>query len=121
MNLSRICRWPVALALGAAATAALADRYVVYNDVYARAAPVEVVRVERVAPVEVVAYNERHVSAAPVVVERNYSYVAPRETIVVQAEPVYTATYVYDWRHPQWGHHIDRGLFNRRGPNDFGR
>ena len=125
--MNRIARLGIALALGACATAASAqvvERYVTYGgDVYVRPAPVEVVRVENAAPREVIVYDARY--AAPAVVARDYSYrdypyAGPRETIVVQAAPGYSYP-MYDPRHPQMGHLIDQGLFNRRGPNDFGR
>ena len=125
MNRTRIARLGIALALGACATAASAqvvERYVTYggDGYYVRQYPVEVVRVENPAPREVIVYDARYAAPAPAVVARDYSYLGPRETIVVQAEPSYSYP-MYDPRFPQMGHLIDHGLFNRKGPNDFGR
>lgn len=116
----------VSLVLGCAATGASAavayypDGYVVYDPTP------NVVRVERVSVPEVVTYNDRYVyyttPETPRVVER---YVSPRETVVVNAERMYVPSVPdssqWNPRHPHWGHLIDHGLFNRTGPNDFGR
>jgi hypothetical protein len=126
MNRHQIVPLGIALAVGCAATTASAA-YVTYRDVYVGPAPVEYVRVERVTAPEVITYDRyvvRSVPATSRVVER---YVAPRETILVQADPIVVSggpRYVsnnWDSRHPHWGHLIDHGLFNRKGPTDFGR
>ena len=124
MKNRRIAPLGVALALAFTATAASAE--VVYTETYVSPAPYEVVRVERVAGSDVVTYPDGYVvynTQSPRVVERYYP---PRETVVIQADPVYVTApgypYAYaDPRHPSWGHLIDYGLFNREGPNDFGR
>ena len=127
MNRPRIAPLGIALAMSCAATAASATVY--YRDTYVTREPVQVVRVERVAAPEVIHYPDGYVTYtavdSPRIVERRY--LAPRETVVVQADPVVvTATPYYPsahWnpRHPHWGHLIDYGLFNRQGPSDFGR
>ena len=130
MNRPRIAPLGIALALGCTATAASATVY--YRDTYVTREPVQVVRVERVTAPEVVTYPDGYVTYtsvdSPRIVERRY--LAPRETVVVQADPVvvtgtaYYSTYPtthWDPRHPEWGHLIDYGLFNRQGPTDFGR
>lgn len=123
MNRPRIASIGITLALAGAATAASATT--VYREVYVSPEPAPMVRVERVAAPDVI-YEERYVTyAAPErtrVVER---YVEPRERIVVEAAPlaVPRAPLPAEWnpRHPHWGHLINYGLFNRQGPNDFGR
>jgi hypothetical protein len=42
-----------------------------------------------------------------------------RRALAINEAPAY-APPQYDPRHPHTGHLIDRGLFNRTGPNDFG-
>ena len=126
MNRPRIAALAAAVALGCAATASAAVLY--YPEGYVTYEP-RTVRIERVTAPEVVTYDDRYVyyttNESPRVVER---YVAPGETVVVQSDPIvvnatpyYSANNMYDSRHPQWGHLLDHGLFNRRGPNDFGR
>ena len=114
------------IALAAAASATTASAYTTYREVYVSPAPAPVVRVETVATPRVVTYDQGYVTYntyEPRYVER--SYVAPSETVVVQADPVvvnaprYYDTYAY--APSQWGQLIDQGLFNRRGQNDFGR
>ncbi len=127
MNRPRIAPLGIALALGLTATVASATHgdslYRTHRgDIYVHPAPVEVRRVEYVAPGEVIRYTDHYVTPAPatnVVVEREY-YVAPRETIVVQADASYPYAFA-DPLHPHWGHLLDYGLFNSYGPNDFGR
>ena len=126
MNRPLIARAGIALALALGATAAAAahgDRWYGTHrgDVYVQTTPIEVTRVERAMPGEVVVYSDRYVAPSTVVVERDYAYVTPRERIVVQADPYYGSTAMYDPRHPDWGHLIDYGLFNRDYPNHFGR
>ena len=115
-------RTPIALlgaALALSSTAALAaagDRWHGSNRYdYSRTEPVEVTRV---APAEVLAYEERYERTypAPVYVEREYRYeYEPREVYVYRDNADYTKPL-----NPQTGHYIGRGLFNKRGPNDFG-
>jgi hypothetical protein len=62
---------------------------------------------------ELARYEER--LAEPVVVEREYLAPEPRERILVAP-----ASPPYDPRHPNTGALIERGLFNKTGPNDFG-
>jgi hypothetical protein len=127
MNRSRIAVIAAAASFACAATGAAAavayypDGYVVYDP-----APARTVRFERVTAPEIVTYDDRYVyysaTEGPALVER--TYVAPGETVVVQADPlVVTGPAREQWnpRHPHWGHLIDYGLFNRTGPNDFGR
>ena len=124
MKNRRIATLGIAIAAGLTATAASAE--VIYREAYVSSAPYEVGRVERVAGSDVVTYQDGYVvynTPQPRVVERYYP---PRETVVLQADPVYVTApsypYAYaDPRHPSWGHLIDYGLFNRQGPNDFGR
>ena len=128
MNRSRITPLGLGLALACAATTAAAD-VVYYPDGYIVYDSSPAVRVERVVAPEVVASNDVYYTTTetPRVVE---TYVAPGNAVVVRSDPlVVTGTRYYssypgthwDPRHPQWGHLIDHGLFNRTGPNDFGR
>lgn len=60
---------------------------------------------------------ERDTAPAYVIVEREPLYtLETRDGYVVErgADPLY-----HPW-HPQQGQRIERGLFNRKGPNDFG-
>src|SRR6185369_13709652 len=115
-----------------AGTATAASATVVYRDVYVEPAPV--VRVEPVTTREVysldngqLAYTTYDSSRVvtydtPRVVERRY--IEPRETVVVESDPVVVSAPRY-YRpyydpNPQMGQLIDYGLFNRRGPDDFG-
>lgn len=112
----------LALALAAASTGALAaagDRWYGTNRDLVVSTPVEVTRVYN-EPVllenDRVIYRERiaaPVIERPVLVERDY----------VVYEPVYSVVpreAYFDPLHPQSGHGIGTGLFNRTGPNDFG-
>ena len=58
------------------------------------------------------------VERAPVIVEREVYVAQPREIVVYG--PAIASAPVYDPRFPQTGPWIDHGLFNRKGPNDFG-
>jgi hypothetical protein len=111
-------------ALVLAGTATAASATVVYREAYVEPAPV--VRVETVASPRVMVYEDGYVTYntyEPKYLERRY--IAPRETVVVRDDPVYVnAPRYYDAYpspHPQWGHLIDDGLFNRYGENDFGK
>ena len=131
MTPNRIAPVAIALALAGVATAVSATTVVLYPDGYV-VHSAEDVQVERLTLPEVVTYNDRYVtsydprSTAPAYVD-TYTYVepAPRESIIVQADPLYgpraPVAGEYNPRHPHWGHLIDYGLFNRKGPNDFGR
>ena len=123
MKHPRITLLAGALALAGTATAASAT--VVYRDVYVEPA---VVRVEPVTTREVVSRDDgtltyRTYERSHVVEPR---YVEPYQTVIVEEDPVvvsaprYYRPYSYD-PNPQMGQLIDHGLFNRRGPNDFGR
>ena len=101
----------------------------------AASAAYEVIRVDPVTGIERIEYVEPR----PIVIYTDS--VAPRERIVVESEPIYSYNYYspdeilrrpgypdlsgYPDRtaalNPQTGQLIDYGLFNRRGPNDFGR
>ena len=87
------------------------------DDAYVRVEPVDTVRVEREP---LIVYDERFEPPRRVIVEREYRVYRPREyvygdTVVVRREPDYVARL-----NPQTGPSIGRGLFNNRGPNDFG-
>lgn len=119
--MKRIVQLGLALTMigATAALAATGDRwYGTYRDGdYVRVEPVEVTRV---APREVYVYDERY-DSRPIVIERDYTY-APREYVVVP--DYYYRTYDDNFvkpLNPETGHLIDHGLFNRRGPNDFGQ
>lgn len=60
-------------------------------------------------------YGER-LAEAPAA--RDYYY-APEQRESTPEAPAHTAR-LYDPRHPQTGQLIERGLFNKTGPNDFG-
>lgn len=67
------------------------------------------------APAESITYEER--INAPTTREELVLIPEPRESVIevpVQRAPP------YDPRHPQKGQLLERGLFNRTGPNDFG-
>jgi len=124
MKSRRIALPLIAAALGSIATAASAD--IIYRDAYVRGEPVQVTRVETQGDAQVV--SDRYVvytaPETPRLVER---YVAPREMVVIERDPIvvteprYYANGNWDPRNPQRGQLLDRGLFNRQGPNDFGR
>jgi hypothetical protein len=112
----------LALALATASTATLAasgDRWYGTNRDVVVSAPVEVTRVYN-EPVllgnDRVIYEERiaaPVIERPVVVEREYVAYEPAYAVIPREA-------YYDPLHPQTGHGIGTGLFNRNGPNDFG-
>lgn len=124
-------RAPFALALASAlaAPAALANAGDIWSGSYlapeyVRVAPVEVqaVEVTRVEPADnVVVYEDRVIRGEPVIVEESYAYAWPTEIL---NRPGYPDLSGYPDRtsalNPQTGQLIDYGLFNRRGPNDFG-
>ena len=83
----------------------------------------------RIAPVEYtttsrnVVYEDRVVRGEPIVVEATtYAYLSPNDVLL---RPGYPDLSGYPDRtsalNPQTGQLNDYGLFNRRGPNDFGR
>ena len=129
MKLPRIALMGAALALAGISTTASAY---VTTEVYTE--PLPVVRVTPVTTREVYTvngqlaystYDSSRVVAYdnPTYVQR--TYIEPRQTVVVESNPVvvtarpyYGAYYDPD---PQMGQLIDHGLFNRHGPNDFGR
>lgn len=110
----------LALALAAASTGAVAaagDRW--YGAGRETAPPIEVTRVYE-EPVLIerdrVIYQERIASPVeerPVIVEREYVVREPAYRVVPREA-------YFDPLHPQWGHGIGTGLFNKTGPNDFG-
>ena len=124
-------RVPFALALASAlaAPAALANagdmwRGSYLGPEYVTVQPVEVqaVEVTRVVPADnVVVYEDRVIRGEPVIVEESYAYTWPTEIL---HRPGYPDLSGYPDRtsalNPQTGQLIDYGLFNRRGPNDFG-
>ena len=114
-------RIAAAIALALASTAAMAvsgDRWYGANTEIVR----EPVVVERVYldrypayPERGVIYEERYVRPAPVIVERTYVVTGP-EYVVPRGgyeDPVKALN-------PETGHLIGQGLFNKKGPNDFG-
>lgn len=122
MNRPRIATLGIALALAStAAWSAAGDAWYGTHRDFERRVPVEVIA----APADVVVYEERlaprHVIVPRhVVVEREYVYgpryvYAPREIVVLRDDRDAVAAL-----NPETGHRIERGLFNRRGPNDFG-
>jgi hypothetical protein len=122
VNTFRIPTIVAALGATLASTAALAlhdDRYYTYRSYdepyrsreYVRVAPGEVLRVGRDGTI--VYRDGRYVEPRRVYVERDYYAYAPREYRVY---PDYVADL-----NKQTGPYIDHGLFNRRGPNDFGQ
>lgn len=117
----------IALALALAATEASAQ--VVYRDVQARE---PLVRIERVPPREGVVHSDIYdVYTPPYTPGLSDRYVRRSETVVVNGDlvvmtdgspaPRYPSSTLWDPVHPHWGHQIDYGLFNRRGPQDFGQ
>lgn len=88
------------------------------GDTYVRVAPSSEITIERVAPREVIVYDDRYYVAqgTPVIVDRRYVYEPVSGYYYVYRDP----TVMYDPLHPQMGQLIDHGLFNRHGPNDFG-
>ncbi|HET7730579.1 MAG TPA: hypothetical protein VFK48_11150 [Usitatibacter sp.] len=112
----------LALALAAASTGAAAaagDRWYGSSRDIVITAPVEVTRVYD-EPVILengrVIYQERiaaPVMERPVIVERDYVVYEPAYRVVPREA-------YFDPLHPQSGHGIGTGLFNRKGPNDFG-
>ena len=106
-----------AIALAFSAPAALAASGDAWYDTNrdlesVRISPVEVTRAE---PDRVVVYEERTVRPAPMIVERDSLY-APREIVVYREERD-----LVDMLNPHTDHRVGRGLFPRRGPNDFGQ
>jgi hypothetical protein len=110
----------LAIALAAASTgvmAAAGDRWygTNRNAEIVVTTPVEISRVHT-EPVILdeprVVYAER--VAAPVIVEREYVVSEPRYVVIADPD------LGYDPLNPETGPTIDRGLFNRSGPNDFG-
>ena len=55
--------------------------------------------------------------ASATIERREFRALEPREPMM-DSQPQRSAN--YDWRHPHTGQLIERGLFNRIGPNDFG-
>ena len=109
----------LALALAAASTGAVAaagDTWYGTNrhsDVVIET-PVEVTRADTYPAIEDrVIYEER--IASPAYVEREYVILDGPEYVVVPREDP-----LFDPLHPQMGQRVGQGLFNRKGPNDFG-
>jgi hypothetical protein len=111
-----------AVALGLAAGPVLAasgDTWYGTNR-YRSEAPIEVTTA---LPADRVIVYQESTSSTPVFVERSYVadpayvyYYEPRDVYVMRTES--------DWvkeLNPQTGQRIGDGLFNRRGPNDFGQ
>lgn len=112
----------LALALAAASTGAAAaagDRWYGANRDIVVATPVEATRVYRepvILDSDRVIYQERiaaPVIERPVIVERDYVVYEPAYRVIPREA-------YFDPLHPQSGHGIGTGLFNRKGPNDFG-
>lgn len=112
----------LALALAAASTGAIAasgDRWYGTNRDLVVSTPVEVTRVYNEPVIldrDRVIYEEQiaaPVIERPVIVEREYVVYEPAYAVVPREA-------YFDPLHPQWGHGIGTGLFNRTGPNDFG-
>ena len=117
MRLNRLAALAAALAIPTAALAASGDSWSGSNR-YREHAPIEVTALQ---PGDRVVVYETSTST-PVYVERTYTYepgyvyYEPREVLVYRADS--------DWvkdLNPQTGQRIGEGLFNRRGPNDFGQ
>ncbi len=108
------------LVLALASTAGFAasgDRWYGTNRGIVYESTVEPIVIERVDsdrglyyPDREIVYVERDVSVAPVIVDRRY----------VDRGYVYESNLVKPLN-PETGHLIENGLFNRWGPNDFGR
>ena len=109
----------LAIALAAASTGAVAaagDTWYGtnrHNEVVIET-PVEVTRVHTDPALEDrVVYEER--IASPVYVEREYVVLdEPAYVVISREDPL------FDPLHPQMGQRVGQGLFNRKGPNDFG-
>ena len=112
----------LAMALAAASGAALAvsgDTWSGTNR-YREVAPLEVTTLQ---PGDQVIVYETSSYSTPVYVERTYAY---EPGYVYYYEPAYAYGYSpdNDWvkdLNPQTKQRIGDGLFNRRGPNDFGQ
>ena len=106
------------LALPAAAFAASGDSWSGTNR-YREQAPIEVTPLQ---PGDRVVVHDTSIST-PVFVERSYTY-EPGYVYYYEPREVYVARADQDWvkeLNPQTGQRIGQGLFNRRGPNDFGQ
>lgn len=105
-----------ALTLGPmAAMAASGDAWYGTNRVYTEGvAPIEVTRVEVERPLII----EERSAAEPIVVEREYLVREPAYVVVTRDDPAYDDRLFYVMPEPD--SRIERGLFNRQGPNDFG-
>jgi hypothetical protein len=110
----------VALALSASAAVAVSGDTWSGTNRYRESAPIEVTTLR--PGEQVIVYAENSVST-PVIVDRSYSY-DPRYVYYYEPREVYVQRAERDWvkdLNPQTGQRVGDGLFNRRGPNDFGQ
>jgi hypothetical protein len=111
-----------ALALAATSTMALARSGDMWSgsNVHREYAPIEVTTLQ---PGDAVIVQGTSTVATPVIVERTY---VSEPAYVHYYEPAYVYRHdaSNDWvkdLNPETGQRIGDGLFNRRGPNDFGQ
>ena len=119
MRRNPIAALGVLLALGPASAFAAAGDIWHGSNRYQEYAPLEVTRP---TPDHVVIYETRSYDTAPIVVERSYTY-EPGYVYYYEPRTVYLARVDDDWvkdLNPETGQRIGDGLFNKRGPNDFG-
>ena len=114
----------IAIAAALAATAASAGYEVVRTDPVTGIQRIEYVEsAPLVIPIETTVYEERVVPRERIIVSGDYYYRFPADEML--SRPGYPDTSGYPDRtaalNPQTGQLIGYGLFNRAGPNDFGR